>query len=41
MDHQIDIQKVHNQKQFRSRSDQDPSAVKPMFQFDPYDKSYD
>ena len=26
---------------FRSGSDQDPSAVKPMFEFDPYDKSYD
>ena len=25
---------------FRSRCDQDPSAVKPMFEFDPCDKSY-
>ena len=25
---------------FRSRCNQDPSAVKPMFEFDPYDKSY-
>ena len=26
---------------FRYRCDQDPSAVKPMFEFDPYDKSCD
>ena len=25
---------------FLSRCDQDPSAVKPMFEFDPYGKSY-
>ena len=46
MDHQLELQKVHKQKYyadgfFRSRCDQHPSTIKPMFEFDPYDKSYD
>ena len=49
MDHQLDLQKIQNQSSitrvpngvFRSRCDQDPSAVKPTFEFDPYDISFE